>query len=83
MPANSKKRQGRWGDTWHIDEVFITMQGPRHYLYRVVDQDVDVMDILVQRRRNQRAAERFFRRLIKNQGQGPDRKSTRLNSSHG
>ena len=71
MPANSKKRQGRWGDTWHIDEVFITMQGPRHYLYRVVDQDVDVMDILVQRRRNQRAAERFFRRLIKNQGQGP------------
>ena len=63
-----KKRQGRLGDTWHIDEVFITMQGQRHYLYRAVDQDGDVIDILVQRRRNQRAAERFFRRLIKGQG---------------
>ena len=66
-----KKRQGRWGDPWHIDEVFITMQGQRHYLYRAVDQDGDVIDILVQRRRNQRAAERFFRRLIKGQGQEP------------
>ena len=43
------KRQGRLGDTWHIDEVFITMQGQRHYLYRAVDQDGDVIDILVQR----------------------------------
>ncbi len=66
-----KKRQGRLGDTWHIDEVFVTMQGERHYLYRAVDQEGDVIDILLQHRRNQRAAERFFRRLIKGQGSEP------------
>jgi len=66
-----KKRQGRLGDTWHIDEVFVTIQGERQYLWRAVDQDGDVIDILVQRRRNQRAAERFFRRLLKSQGREP------------
>ncbi|UCE62830.1 MAG: IS6 family transposase [Nitrospirota bacterium] len=66
-----KKRQGRLGDTWHIDEVFVTIQGHRHYLYRAVDQDGDVIDILLQYHRNQRAAERFFRRLIKGQGSEP------------
>ena len=59
------------GDTWHIDEVFVTIQGQRQYLWRAVDQDGDVIDILVQRRRNQRAAERFFRRLLKSQGREP------------
>lgn len=63
-----KKRQGRLGDTWHIDEVFITIQGQRQYLRLAVDQDGNVIDILVQRRRNQKAAERFFRRLLKGQG---------------
>jgi putative transposase len=53
-----KKRQGRLGDTWHIDEVFVTIQGQRQYLWRAVDQDGDCIDILVQRRRNQRAGER-------------------------
>ncbi len=66
-----KKRQGRLGDVWHIDEVFVTIQGQRQYLWRAVDQDGDTIDILVQRRRNQRAAERFFRRLIKGQGSEP------------
>ena len=66
-----KKRQGRLGDTWHIDEVFVTIQGQRQYLWRAVDQDGDCIDILVQRRRNQRAAERFFRRLLKGQGREP------------
>ncbi len=60
-----KKRQGRLGDTWHIDEVFVTIQGPRQYLWRAVDQDGDGMDIRVQHRRNQQAPERFFRRLLK------------------
>ncbi len=66
-----KKRQGRLGDTWYIDEVFVTIQGQRQYLWRAVDQDGYVIDILVQRRRNQRAAERFFRRLLKGQGGEP------------
>jgi putative transposase len=66
-----KKRQGRLGDTWYLDEVCITIQGGHQYLWRAVDQDGDTIDILVQRRRNQRAAERFFRRLLKGQGREP------------
>jgi len=66
-----KKRQGRLGDTWHLDEVFVTIQGQRQYLWRAVDQDGDCLDLLVQHRRNQCAAERFFRRLIKGQGRAP------------
>ncbi len=62
-----KKRQGRLGDTWHIDEVFVTIHGERQYLCRAVDQDGDTIDILVQRRRNQHAAVRFFRLLLKRQ----------------
>jgi putative transposase len=48
--------------------VFVTIQGERHYLWRAVDQDGDVIDILVQRGRNKKAAERFFRRLLKGHG---------------
>ncbi len=65
------KRQGRLGDTFYLEEVFITIQGQRQYLWRAVDQDGDTIDILVQRHRNQRAAERFFRRLLKGQGGEP------------
>ncbi len=60
-----KKRQGRVGDTWHLDEVFVSIQGERHYLWCAVDQHGDVLDILVQRKHNQRAAAWFFRRLLK------------------
>ena len=68
-----KRRQGRLGDTWHLDEVFVTIQGQRQYLWRAVDQDGDVIDILVQSRRDRRAATRFFRKLLKGQGSVPRR----------
>ena len=68
-----KKRQGRLGDTWFLDEVFVTINGQRQYLWRAVDQDGDVIDILVQSRRNRHAAERFFRKLLKGQGKVPFR----------
>ena len=58
-------RQGRLGDTWHLDEVFVSIQGKRHYLWRAVDQDGDVLDILVQPHRDQHAAQHFFRKLLK------------------
>jgi len=45
-----KKRQGRLGDTWYLDEVFIKINGELHYLWRAVDQDGDTIDILVQKR---------------------------------
>ena len=66
-----RRRQGRLGDTWFLDEVFVTIRGERHYLWRAVDQDGDVIDILVQRRRDARAAKRFFRKLMKGQGSEP------------
>jgi putative transposase len=68
-----KRREGRLGDTWHLDELFVTIQGERQYLWRAVDQDGDVIDILVQPRRNRRAAERFFRKLLKGQESEPRR----------
>ncbi len=68
-----KRRQGRLGDTWHLDEVFITIQGERQYLWRAVDQDGDVIDILVQPRRDRKAAKRLFRKLLKGQGRVPGR----------
>ena len=58
-----KRRQGRLGDTWHLDEVFVTIQGRRHYLWRAVDQDGDVIDILVQARRDCHRAAQRWRRL--------------------
>ena len=53
------------GDTWFLDEVFVTIRGERYYLWRAVDQDGEVLDILVQKHRDQRAAKRFFRKLLK------------------
>ncbi len=47
-----RRRQGRLGDICHVDEVFITIRGERHYLWRAVDQDGDVLDILVTRRKD-------------------------------
>jgi putative transposase len=64
--ANQLRRRGpRPGDKWHLDEVFLTIQGERHYLWRAVDQDGHILDILVQRRRDKRAAKRSFRKLLK------------------
>jgi len=60
-----RRRSPRPGDRWHLDEVFLTINGRVHYLWRAVDQDGDVLDILVQSRRNKRAAKRFFRKLLK------------------
>ena len=60
-----RHRQGRLGDTWHLDELFVNIHGRLQYLWRAVDQDGDVIDILVQPRRDRRAAERFFRKLLK------------------
>ena len=68
-----RRRRGRLGDTWHLDEVFVTIQRRQQDLWRAVDEAVDVLDILVQPRRNRHAAVRFFRKLLKNQRQVPRR----------
>jgi putative transposase len=73
FPRSLKRREGRLGDIWHVDEVFITVDGQIHCLWRAVDQDGDVIDILVQRRRNARAAKQFFSKALKSQGAEPMR----------
>jgi putative transposase len=60
-----RRRRPRPGDKWHLDEVFLPINGERHYLWRAVDQDDNVLDMLVQSRRNKQAAKKLFRKLLK------------------
>src|SRR2546428_7596425 len=60
-----RRRRPRCGDKWYMDEMVLTIRGKKHYLWRAVDQDGNVLDILVQSRRNKKAAKRFFRKLLK------------------
>ena len=78
-----RSRRGRQGDTWHLDELFIRIQGRQQYLWRAVDEDGDEIDILVQPRRNRRVAIRFFRKLLKTQGGTPRRLITDKRPSAG
>ncbi|GAB2463886.1 hypothetical protein GCM10027162_68190 [Streptomyces incanus] len=66
-----RRRHARPGDKWHLDEVFLKINGEQKYLWRAVDADGTVLDILVQSRRDTAAARRFFRRLLKRTGAGP------------
>jgi putative transposase len=56
-----RRRRPRPGDKWHLDEVFVKINGAQRYLWRAVDQHGNVLDVLVQSRRNALAAKKFFR----------------------
>jgi putative transposase len=60
-----RQRRVQTGDKWHLDEVFLKINGKIQYLWRAVDQHGNVLDILVQSRRNKQAAKKFFRKLLK------------------
>ena len=60
-----RRRRARPGDKWFLDEVFLKINGKTSYLWRAVDQEGNVLDILVQSRRNKVAAKKFFRKLLK------------------
>ncbi len=64
-----RRSMGRFADKWHLDEVVITMRNKKHWLWRAVDARGDVLDILVQPRRNAKAARRFLKTLIRRFGQ--------------
>src|ERR1700750_354226 len=66
-----RRRRPRPGDKWHLDEVFLTIKGEHHYLWRAVDQDGNILDILVQRRRDKKRAQKFFHKLLKGLRYGP------------
>ena len=60
-----RRRRPRPGDKWHLDEVFLKINGQTYYLWRAVDQEGNVLDVLVQSRRNAAAAKRLMRKLMK------------------
>jgi putative transposase len=60
-----RSRARRPGDRWYLDEVYLSINGRLRYLWRAVDQEGEVLDILVQPRRNKQAAKKFFRKLLK------------------
>ncbi len=59
-----RRRRPQPGDKGHLDEVFVKINGVTHYLWRAVDQDGTVLDVLVQARRDKRAAVKFLRKLL-------------------
>src|SRR3954451_10710630 len=63
--AQLKRRRPKLGNKWHLDEVFLKMNGVQHYLWRAVDQHGAVIDILVPPKRDRRAAILFFRKLLR------------------
>ena len=66
-----RRRAPQFGDKWHLDEVVITINGTKHWLWRAVDQDGFVLDALVQSRRDKNAAERLLRKLMRKQSGAP------------
>jgi transposase-like protein len=67
-----RRRAPRRGDTWHLDEVVITIAGQKHGLWRAVDQEGFVLDILVQSRRDAKAAKRLARASCSRSKAGQD-----------
>ena len=67
--ANQVRRKRSYTtDKWHLDEVVVTIKKQQYYLWRAVDSEGKVLDVLLQRHRDTKAAERFFRILLKKQG---------------
>jgi transposase-like protein len=66
-----RRRRPRPSSQWHLDEMAVQIGGKRFWLWRAVDSEGEVLDLLVQRRRDKAAAERLMRKLLKKQGYAP------------
>src|ERR687894_2621389 len=66
-----RQRRPRPGDRWHLDEMVVRIAGKRMYLWRAVDQEGEILDILVQSRREKRAAVGVMRKLLRKHGFSP------------
>jgi putative transposase len=66
-----KRKHRGYGDTFHIDEVFVKINGKQHHLWRAVDQDCEVVDVCLQAKRDGAAVKRFFRELLRSHGGEP------------
>jgi transposase-like protein len=72
IAANIRKARGRADSVWHLDEMVVRINGKRMYMWRAVDKEGEVLDMLVQKRRNKAAALKLLRKLFKNQGEPPE-----------
>jgi transposase-like protein len=66
-----RRRRPRPSERWHLDEMVVRIAGRRMYLWRAVDHEGEILDMLVQRRRDQRAALKLMRKLLRKQGFAP------------
>jgi len=73
IAAKVRSRRVQPSGTWHLDEVFVRIRGKRVYLWRAVDDEGEVLDVLAQSRRNKRAALKLMRKLLNKQGYSPDK----------
>src|SRR5918997_2335386 len=80
---NLRRLRPKSTGTWHLDEMVVSIQGQRMYLWRAVDSEGEVLDLLVQSRRDTAAALRLMRKLLKKQGYAPDELVTDKLGSYG
>jgi len=73
IAANLRRTRPKPSDHWHLDEMVIVIQRRRYWLWRAVDNEGEVLDFLVQSRRNTKAAEKLMKKLLKKQGFAPTR----------
>ena len=73
IAADLRKRRPKPHSTWHLDEVFLKIDGRMVYLWRAVDAEGEILDVLVQSKRDQHAAAKLMRKLLKKYGFVPDR----------
>src|SRR5919202_806084 len=69
---NLRRLRPRPSDMWHLDEMVVSIQGRRMYLWRTVDSEGEILDLLVQPKRDKAAALKLLRKLLKKQGYAPD-----------
>ena len=72
IAANLRRRRSAPTGRWHLDEMVVRIGGRRMYLWRAVDDEGEVLDVLVQKRRNKHSALKLLRKLLKNQGVHPE-----------
>lgn len=83
IAADLRKRRPKPDTTWHLDKVFLKIDGKQLYLWRAVDAESEVLDVLVQKRRNKHATMKLMRKLLKKYGFIPERFITRGLRSYG
>ncbi len=76
IAGNLRRSRPRPSPRWHLDEMVIKIGDRKYWLWRAVDDEGEVLDILVQRRRCARSARRLLRKLLKRQGFAPKRITT-------